>query len=125
MATQGEDATRLEVSEPFCGIAGQPLHPSAPHLLPDYGPVLIHRGTQAFPTGLYALSQEGGAPIPLAFLPPTTDSALWAPDGTAFIVTDNQGAPQTLVDLLRGAAWDVQDLLEKAHTYRWATLTAR
>jgi hypothetical protein len=134
-----EDApSRLAVQEPFCGLAGQPLHPTAPQVLQQYGLAVIHRGSPDLPAGLYALPvgppegassdddvteavPAGMAPVPLAFLPPVVTSAEWSPEGRALIVSDDRGAPILLIDLFHAATWDVQDLWEKAHTFRWAS----
>jgi hypothetical protein len=110
----------LPIAYQRCQANVGPLAPSAPHALPDGWVAFAHQGPGPAP-GLYFLGPDDHL-RPIALLPRADGTVLWAADGSAFLYRDADGTPHYL-GLTNGAGfWDVSDLLDGAHAFRWGAL---
>ncbi|MGC9520565.1 MAG: hypothetical protein ACP5HG_01625 [Anaerolineae bacterium] len=120
---QGQRALALQAVDPLCELQGFPLHPRSPEATwrdASEG-ILVAFLQQAVPglgEGVYGLTSAGGLAA-IALLPETPGTALWAPDGSAFLHLRNTGEAAQIGVLPQQMLWDVTALLRGAGSFAW------
>ncbi|HQI85129.1 MAG TPA: hypothetical protein PKV20_11155 [Anaerolineae bacterium] len=116
--------TPMSMPYEMCALGEWALHPASPLALPDGWVAFVHRGCgEGCPgpaPGLYFLGPDEAA-HPIALLDRNDGSALWAPDGSAFLYFDAENRPYRLGVTGGAGFWDVSRALAGAHTFHWGT----